>query len=131
MSLWNFDIHFSYLFFSVCLVPPPSCSSLVLVASYQIVERALDERKAALEHMEADCEALTRFVTPGEAGHFWVKLSQMKCHWDELKGRVEQLQGHLSQSVSSRQRYNDNLEQVRPCLGTRQTLDSGSLCIVE
>lgn len=95
------------------------------------MERALEERRAALEHMEADCEALTRFVTPGEAGHFWVKLSRMKCHWDELKERVEQLQGHLNQSVSSRQRYNDNLEQVRPCLETRQRLDSGTLCIVD
>lgn len=69
--------------------------------------------------MEADCEALTRFVTPGEAGHFWVKLSQMKYHWDELKGRVEQLEGHLSQSVSSRQRYNDNLEQVTTLPGNK------------
>lgn len=81
--------------------------------------------------MEADCEALTRFVTPGEAGHFWVKLSQMKCHWDELKERVEQLQGHLSQSVSSRQRYNDNFEQVRQCMETRQRLDGGNLRIVD
>lgn len=69
--------------------------------------------------MEADCEALTRFVTPGEAGHFWVTLSQMKCHWDELKGRVEQLEGHLSQSVSSRQRYSDSLEQVTTPPGNR------------
>lgn len=83
------------------------------------MERALEERRSALEHMEADCEALTRFVTPGEAGHFWVKLSQMKCHWDELKGRVEQLEGHLSQSVSSRQRYNDNLEQVMMLPGNK------------
>lgn len=69
--------------------------------------------------MEADCEALTRFVTPGEAGHFWAKLTQMRCYWDELKGRVEQLEGQLNQSASSRQRYNNNLEQVHSNQKTR------------
>lgn len=82
------------------------------VASLQTVEGGLEERRAALAHMEADCEALSRFVTPGQAGHIRAKLTQMRCHWEELKGRVEQLEGQLNQSVSYRQRYNDNLEQV-------------------
>lgn len=72
----------------------------------------LDERKAALARMEADCEALSRFVTPGEAGHIRAQLAQMRRYWEELKGRVEELGGQLNQSRSYRQRYNDNLEQV-------------------
>lgn len=72
----------------------------------------LEKRKAALVHMESDCEALSRFVTPGEAGRIRTRLTQMRCCWEELQGRVEQLGGQLNQSVSYRQRYNDNLEQV-------------------
>lgn len=72
----------------------------------------LEERTAALSHMEADCEALSRFVTPGEAGRIRTRLTQMRRYWEELKGRVEQLGGQLNQSASYRQRYNDNLEQV-------------------
>lgn len=125
--MFSFLNYFSPSVFSL----PVSCSLLVRVESQQTVVRALEERRAALEHTEADCEALTRVVTPGEAGHFWVKLSQMKCHWDELKARVEHLQGHLSQSVSSRQRYNDNLEQVQVSLKKDRDLDSCSCCMVE
>lgn len=62
--------------------------------------------------MEADCEALSKFVTPGEAGHIRARLVQMRRYWEELKGRVDELGGQLNQSVSYRQRYNDNLEQV-------------------
>ena len=62
--------------------------------------------------MEADCDALSRFVTPGEAGCIRARLTQMRRYWEELKGRVEQLGGQLNQSASYRQRYNDNLEQV-------------------
>ncbi|CAB1447009.1 unnamed protein product [Pleuronectes platessa] len=75
--------------------------------------KGLEERRAALAHMEADCEALSRFVTPGEAGCLRARLTQMKRYWEELKGRVEQLGGQLNQSASYRQRYNDNLEQVK------------------
>lgn len=89
----------------------PDCQSFAL-ASLQTVEGGLEDRKAALALMEADCEALSRFVTPGEAGHIQAKLTQIKCHWEELKRTVEQLEGQLNQSVSYRQRYNDNLEQV-------------------
>lgn len=74
--------------------------------------KGLEERKAALAHMEMDCEALSKFVTPGEAGHIRARLAQMRCHWEELKGRVEQLEGQLNQSASYRHRYNDILEQV-------------------
>lgn len=74
--------------------------------------KGLEERKAALAHIETDCEALSRFVTPGEAGRIRARLTQTRRYWDELKGRVEQLGGQLNQSASYRQRYNDNLEQV-------------------
>nr|XP_019953051.1 PREDICTED: nesprin-1-like [Paralichthys olivaceus] len=77
------------------------------------VGKGLEERREALAHMEADCEALSRFVTPGEAGCIRARLTQMRRYWEELKGRVEQLGGQLNQSASYRQRYNDNLEQVK------------------
>lgn len=72
----------------------------------------LEEKKAALAHMEADCEALSRFVTPGEAGRIRAQLIQARQYWDELKGIVERLGVQLNQSASYRQRCNDNLEQV-------------------
>lgn len=74
--------------------------------------KGLEERRAAVTHMEADCEALSRFVTPGEAGRIRARLTQTRRYFEELKGRVEQLGGQLNQSASYRQRYNDNLEQV-------------------
>ncbi|XP_023266581.1 nesprin-1-like [Seriola lalandi dorsalis] len=83
------------------------------ISRVEEVGKGLEERRAALVHMEADCEALSRFVTPGEAGRIRAGLTQMRRYWEELKGRVEQLGGQLNQSASYRQRYNDNLEQVK------------------
>lgn len=73
---------------------------------------ALEERKAVLVLMEADSEALSRFVTSGEAGSIRAQLNQTRQYWEELKGRAEQLGVQLNQSASYRQRCNDNLEQV-------------------
>lgn len=72
----------------------------------------LEQRREVLAGMEADCEALARFVTPGEAGRIWARLTHMRHYWEELKGKVEQLGGQLNQSALFRQRYNDNREQV-------------------
>ncbi|XP_027140369.1 nesprin-1 isoform X4 [Larimichthys crocea] len=83
------------------------------ISTVEAVGEGLEERRAALAHMEADCEALSRFVTPGEAGHIRARLTQMRRCWEELKGRVEQLGGQLNQNATYRQRYNDNLEQVK------------------
>ncbi|XP_040920912.1 nesprin-1-like [Toxotes jaculatrix] len=83
------------------------------ISTVEEVGKGLEERRAALGHMEADCEALSRFVTPGEAGRIRARLTQIRRYWEELKGRVEQLGGQLNQSASYRQRYNDNLEQVK------------------
>ncbi|KAF3849913.1 hypothetical protein F7725_019632 [Dissostichus mawsoni] len=69
------------------------------VASLQAVADGLEERRAALAHMEADCEALSRFVTPGEAGRIRTRLAQMRRCWEELKGRAEQLGGQLIQRL--------------------------------
>ncbi|XP_076011043.1 nesprin-1-like, partial [Genypterus blacodes] len=93
-----------------------SSSSNPLDKHISIVEEVgegLDERRAALVRMEAECEALSGFVTPGEAGQIRTRLVQMRRSWEELKERVEQLGGRLNQSASYRQRYNDNLEQVK------------------
>lgn len=62
--------------------------------------------------MEADCEALSRFLTPGEAGCIRARLTHMRRYWEELKESAEQLKGQLNQNASYRQKYNDNLEQV-------------------
>nr|XP_029132983.1 nesprin-1-like [Labrus bergylta] len=83
------------------------------ISKVEAVGEVLDERRVALAHMEADCEALSIFVTPGEAGRIRTQLAQMRRNWEEMKWRVEQLGGQLNQSATYRQRYNDNLEQVK------------------
>ncbi|KAK1888949.1 Nesprin-1 [Dissostichus eleginoides] len=83
------------------------------IITVEAVADGLEERRAALAHMEADCEALSRFVTPGEAGRIRTRLAQMRRCWEELKGRAEQLGGQLIQSASYWQRYNDNFEQCK------------------
>lgn len=84
----------------------------LLLHALQAVAEGLEERRAALAHMEADCEALSSCVTPGETGRIRSRLAQMRRYWEELKGRAEQLGGQLNQSASYWQRYNNNLEQV-------------------
>ncbi|XP_074471049.1 nesprin-1-like isoform X2 [Sebastes fasciatus] len=86
------------------------------ISTVEAVAEGLEERRTALAHMEADCEALSRFVTPGEAGRIRARLALMRRYWEELKGRVEQLGGQLNQSASYWQRYNDNLEQVKKAM---------------
>jgi len=59
-----------------------------------MIGEGLVEKKIALTHMEADCEALARFVTPGEVGHIRAQLIHTtRCH-DELKGRIEFTASH-------------------------------------
>ncbi|XP_047184808.1 nesprin-1-like [Scophthalmus maximus] len=99
------------------------------ISTVEEVGKGLEERRAALAHMEEDCEALSGFVTPGEAGCIRAQLSQMRRYWEELKGRVEQLGGQLNQSVCYRQRYNDNREQVKKTMcDIREKLDCPITC---
>lgn len=77
----------------------------------QTVGEGLEERRAALAHMESDCEALLRFLTPGEADRIWAKLTEMKLHWEELKLKIEQQQRHLNVSAWCRGR-DEAFEQV-------------------
>lgn len=77
----------------------------------QTVGEGLEERRAALAHMESDCEALVRFLTPGEADHIWAKLTEMKLCWEELNFKIEQLERQLNVSAWCRDR-DDAFEQV-------------------
>lgn len=77
----------------------------------QTVGEGLEERRAALAHMESDCEALLRFLTPGEADHIWAKLAEMKLRWEELNFKIEQLERQLNVSAWRRDR-DDAFEQV-------------------
>lgn len=77
----------------------------------QAVGEGLEERRAALAHMESDCEALLRFLTPGEADHIWAKLTDMKLCWEKLKFKIEQLERQLNVSPWYRDR-DDAFEQV-------------------
>ncbi|XP_028460432.1 nesprin-1-like [Perca flavescens] len=86
------------------------------ISTVDAVAEGLEERRAALAHMEADCEALSSCVTPGETGRIRSRLAQIRHYWEELKGRAEQLGGQLNQSASYWQRYNDNLEQVKKAM---------------
>lgn len=67
----------------------------------------------ALTHIEADCDALSSFVTTGEAGRIRAQLVQTRRCFDELKDRIEQLGAQFNQSTSYRQRCKENLEQVQ------------------
>uniref|UniRef100_A0A8K9Y661 Spectrin repeat containing nuclear envelope protein 1 n=1 Tax=Oncorhynchus mykiss TaxID=8022 RepID=A0A8K9Y661_ONCMY len=89
----------------------------------------LEERAAILSHLEAESEALSGFVTPGEAGRIRARLAQMERYWEELKESVEQLGGELNQSATCRQRFNNDLEQVtQTSMVTRiSTKESSSL----
>lgn len=71
----------------------------------------LEERRAALAHMESDCEALLRFLTPGEADHIWAKLTEMRLYWEELKFKIEQLERQRNVSRWYKDR-DDAFEQV-------------------
>jgi len=79
----------------------------------QAVEAGLEEKRAVLVHLEGRSQALSGYVTPGEAGCIRAGLGQMGRGLEELRGRVQQLIGQLHQNASHRQRYIDNLEQVR------------------
>ncbi|XP_067337447.1 nesprin-1 isoform X16 [Channa argus] len=83
------------------------------ICTVEEVGMGLEERRTALAHMEADFEALSRFVTPGETGRIWARLTQITRYWEDLKERVEQLGGELNQSSTYRQRHINNLEQVK------------------
>lgn len=72
----------------------------------------MEERRAALTQMEADSEALSQFMTPGEVGHVRARLVQMRRRFDELAERTEVLGVQFNQSAAYRQRCNNNLEQV-------------------
>ena len=80
--------------------------------SLQAVGASLEERGAILAHLEADCEALSKFVTPGEVERIRTRLANMGQYWEELRARVEQLGGQLPHSASHRTTCSDNLEQV-------------------
>ncbi|CAL8318022.1 unnamed protein product, partial [Boreogadus saida] len=83
------------------------------LSSVEAVEAALEEKRAWLVQLEGQSQALSGYVTPGEAGRIRARLGQMGRGLEELRGRVQQLIGQLQQSASHRQRYSDNLEQVK------------------
>ena len=95
-------------FFLYVARPPPFCNP-----AHQAVEAALEEKRAWLVQLEGQSQALSGYVTPGEAGHIRARLGQMGRGLEEFRGSVRQLIGQLQQSASHRQRYSDNLEQVR------------------
>lgn len=79
--------------------------------SPQSVGEGWGERRAALAHMESDCEALLRFLTPGEADRIRAELTEMRLRWEELKFKMEQMDRRLSLSAPSRN-CEDAYEQV-------------------
>lgn len=62
----------------------------------------LGKGRAALAHMESDCEALLNFLTPGKADHIRAKLAGMRLQWEELKFKHERMDRRLSLSASYR-----------------------------
>ena len=90
------------------------------------MEAALEEKRAWLVQLEGQSQALSGYVTPGEAGRIRARLGQMGRGLEELRSRVPQLIGQLQQSATHRQRYSDNLEQVRS--DPIQGLESAGCC---
>lgn len=87
------------LVFTVCLLYfDYSFASAVL----QMVGGGLGKGRAALAHMESDCEALSNFLTPGKADHIRAKLAGMRLQWEELKSKLERMDRRLSLSASYR-----------------------------
>lgn len=71
-------------------------------ALLQTVGEGLGKGRAALAHMESDCEALLNFLTPGTADHIRAKLAGMRLQWEELKSKLERMDRRLSLSASYR-----------------------------
>lgn len=87
------------LFFTVCLV----CFDYSFASTLlQTVGEGLEERRAALAHMESDWEALLNFLTPGKADHIRSKLAEMRLQWEELKFKLERMDRRPSLSTSYR-----------------------------
>uniref|UniRef100_A0A8K9XYB1 Spectrin repeat containing nuclear envelope protein 1 n=1 Tax=Oncorhynchus mykiss TaxID=8022 RepID=A0A8K9XYB1_ONCMY len=75
------------------------------------LEKHISTRAAILSHLEAESEALSGFVTPGEAGRIRARLAQMERYWEELKESVEQLGGELNQSATC-SKYTDDQSRI-------------------
>lgn len=80
-------------------------------ALLQTVGEGLGKGRAALAHMESDCEALLNFLTPGKADHIRAKLAGMRLQWEELKFKLERADKRLSLCASYRD-TEDAYEQV-------------------
>lgn len=76
------------LVFTVCLV---YFDYSVAPALLQTLGEGLGKGRAALAHMESDCEALLNFLTPGKADHIRAKLAGMRLQWEELKSKLERM----------------------------------------
>lgn len=96
------------LVFTVCLVYFDYSFASALL---QTVGEDLGKGRAALAHMESDCEALLNFLTPGKADRVRAKLAGMRLQWEELKFKLERMDRQLSLSASYRD-TEDAYEQV-------------------
>ena len=90
-------------------VSPPFLPPLSHV---QAVSAELRERAEVHSRLEADSQALGRFLSSGESARVRARLTQTGRYWEELRESVQQLQARLEESFSHQQKFNASLEEV-------------------
>ncbi|XP_029943268.1 nesprin-1-like [Salarias fasciatus] len=86
------------------------------ISTVKAVGAELQDRAQALSRLEADSQALSRFVSSGEAARIRARLTQVGRFWEELKESLQQLEAQLEQSSAHQQRFQSSLDQVQTSL---------------
>ncbi|XP_029943278.1 nesprin-1-like [Salarias fasciatus] len=86
------------------------------ISTVKAVGAELQDRAQALSRLEADSQALSRFVSSGEAARIRARLTQVGRFWEELKESLQQLEAQLEQSSAHQQRFQTSLDQVQTSL---------------
>jgi len=77
------------------------------------VSAELEERSEVQARLEADSQALGRFLSSGESARVRARLTQLGRYWEELRESVQQLHGRLDESLAHQKKFNASLEEVQ------------------
>lgn len=78
----------------------------------QEVVAEIQGRAEVLSQLEADSQALSLFVSSGEAARIKARLTQIGRYWEELRESVQQLDGQLQESFCHQQKFKTSFEKV-------------------
>lgn len=78
----------------------------------QMVDAELQERAEVPSELETHSQALSQFMSSGEAARIKARLTQIGRYWEELKESVQQLDGQLEERSCHQQKFKISLLQV-------------------